>query len=884
VLCVALSITFGSATRADEPGISAEMTMDDPVPGLWNVEEFYGVDVATNGENHLVIWSAVEGAYGELWGARIDGATGEVLDPQGIQIGSPFDDKGAGYAAVASNGTDYLVVWWHLLYYIDGDVYAARVSGSGVLIDEEPIPIAVSVHGDEMPLVASAGDDYLVVWRHDEDDPWLREIRAALVASDSGEVSPAVAMPTVYDMPAGYRVASDGTDYFVAWLEEESVVATRVDGTDGQAIDDPPLLILDQEEYFELASNGTNYLFGYTLGGSPVDNVSAILVDGALGTVINGNIGITDAWEEGFAEKGEIRVASDGTDFMLTWSWVLPEDYHTAIIRGTRIDGATGDVIDAEPVEIHSQSSHVSKNAGLSYASGSYYSVWEDADGLWQPFPTAQHAHVEATRVDSGSMAVLDDPPTAVGPRANRQENPAVAFDGSTFLAVWTDYRDRPGNETDVYGVRLDAEGNVLDPEGIAICTAPWEQEHVAVAAVEGTFMVIWYDDRDAAGLYAARISAGDGEVLDPNGVQLHSATGNHWPAIASNGERFLVAWPAPGAIYGIWLDAGSAEGLDPGQFHIASWESDVAVASDGEDFMVVWTDDSDQGEKVNVTPVAASGEEPVGAPVPLAPEVGGRQYQPTIAFDGERYLVSWMDYYHDMDVGFTGDIASLLVGADGLPLDGEVIDLDSSPGMQLEPISASDGTTFAVAYYSCEEIAPDTTSFLCETRVKRVRGGDGAVLDEDPMALSGGPEGFFAHRLFYPGMTLGDDAYLVAYNNLQGGLPRISANLISRAPCEIGGESYAAGDVSPDDQCQLCAPEWSVDSWTQAPVGTPCDDGDPETVDDVCLEDGTCAGNGPDAGSNGGSSSRCDCRHAGGSVTVGTSVLDLVLTILSAR
>ncbi|UCE75299.1 MAG: hypothetical protein JSV56_06255, partial [Methanomassiliicoccales archaeon] len=57
-----------------------------------------------------------------------------------------------------------------------------------------------------------------------------------------------------------------------------------------------------------------------------------------------------------------------------------------------------------------------------------------------------------------------------------KQLFPKVAWNGEQFLIVWYDFRngayDPPDMESaDIYGIRLDPNGKVLDPDSLAICT-----------------------------------------------------------------------------------------------------------------------------------------------------------------------------------------------------------------------------------------------------------------------------------------------------------------------------------------------------------------------------------------------------------------------------
>ena len=58
---------------------------------------------------------------------------------------------------------------------------------------------------------------------------------------------------------------------------------------------------------------------------------------------------------------------------------------------------------------------------------------------------------------------------------------------------------------------------------------------------------------------------------------------------------------------------------------------------------------------------------------------------------------------------------------------------------------------------------------------------------------------------------------------------------------CLIGGTCYAAGNLKPGSPCEGCFPAVSTTSWSAA-SGSPCNDGNACTKDDVCAS-GTCVG-----------------------------------------
>ena len=120
---------------------------------------------------------------------------------------------------------------------------------------------------------------------------------------------------------------------------------------------------------------------------------------------------------------------------------------------------------------------------------------------------------------------------------------PAVVFGGSGYLLVWED--ERSGN-FDIYGCRVTAQGEVLDPAGIGIATAGHHQRQPAVAFDGTNFLVVWTDFGAGPGnanICGARVTP-DGAVLEPAGFVISGATGNQASASAAfSGVNFLVVW-----------------------------------------------------------------------------------------------------------------------------------------------------------------------------------------------------------------------------------------------------------------------------------------------------------------------------------------------------
>lgn len=108
----------------------------------------------------------------------------------------------------------------------------------------------------------------------------------------------------------------------------------------------------------------------------------------------------------------------------------------------------------------------------------------------------------------------------------------AIASDGTQFLAVWIDGRDRYA----VYAARIDRDGTVLDPMGILI-GFPDTTLPVGVAWNGDSYVVIWQRSNT---VMAARI-APDGRIVDPPHVIVGAAQIYSANQIAANGNVSVV-------------------------------------------------------------------------------------------------------------------------------------------------------------------------------------------------------------------------------------------------------------------------------------------------------------------------------------------------------
>ncbi|MCD6417844.1 T9SS type A sorting domain-containing protein [bacterium] len=166
------------------------------------------------------------------------------------------------------------------------------------------------------------------------------------------------------------------------------------------------------------------------------------------------------------------------------------------------------------------------------------------------------------------------------------------------FFVVWEDHRAGVSN-TNIYGQSVYPDGTTGGP-GFPICITPASNQTSPVVAYNSEsdkFFTVWYDRRSGTEFYARRAvcTGTDGdEWLIGDGTTNFSA-----PEIAASNTNFLYVWMVRSGMYFetkyLVLDStGSAVGAI--QSLSGAGSKSPAVAFNGEEFLVVWEDSLDAG------------------------------------------------------------------------------------------------------------------------------------------------------------------------------------------------------------------------------------------------------------------------------------------------
>ena len=129
-------------------------------------------DIATDGTNYLVVWtedSIPNANQYDIYGSRVS-PTGIVLDPEEILICNATSWQGTHGARVTRGLSDYLVVWADHRDGTYDQLYGARVSSGGVVLDGPPGSGGLLIRGSQSgssdidPAVGFDGTNWFVIW------------------------------------------------------------------------------------------------------------------------------------------------------------------------------------------------------------------------------------------------------------------------------------------------------------------------------------------------------------------------------------------------------------------------------------------------------------------------------------------------------------------------------------------------------------------------------------------------------------------------------------------------------------------------------------------------------------------------------------------------
>ncbi len=521
-------------------------------------------DLTSNGSQFYLVWHQQQPDFSTaVMGSRISTA-GVKLDGSGVNISDTHEPQPYTTTAVVWDGTNWKITWTH-----NGTLYLARVNSAGQVLD--PGGVAVSGPSGGNAAATSTGGVQLIWEQYTTEN---NVVSANIAPDNSAGTNQTLSLGSPMQIWADTAVGSNG--YMVVFQSQTAtahrIMAQPLDG-DGNPLTTEPIQlasgpILNGPGAPTIAWNGSLYLAAWSIG----NNVFAqriqqdgTLVDAAPFVVMTG-FGTTD-------------VAALGDLFLVVAHKI--DGYPEYVVPvAARVQGTNGAVLDNPALVIGGS---YARSLAVTPFDNRWLVVWQqnfshddpmagtaftfvNADGTFSPSATAYGPYstaggnglFEIGLAASDTMALLVQsneltsgvetdlvsqtiyPNGSLGTAVNltpwigNQYRPRVAWDGSQFIVVFNDQKNRFAPHTldqldarsDLFGMRISASGTVIDPKGFAFSTSPLAEAFPNIAASAGVSFLSNSLMRNEAPFAAYRV-----------GYTRYGVGGNGWPVAVASGN-----------------------------------------------------------------------------------------------------------------------------------------------------------------------------------------------------------------------------------------------------------------------------------------------------------------------------------------------------------
>lgn len=459
-------------------------------------------------------WEIGQAIASRVHAMRI-GFDGKPIDGQEIDVGPSTYYSGFSHPAVASDGTDFLIL------RVDRSAGSLRVhsdvvSADGAVTPGVALPTSMGVADQWYPTVSWNGTAYLASWS----ETGSRVIGTTLFAPDGSMIA-----------DAGFRVGLDGGDSsssasacgpsgcLIAWAQPfaNEVMGMRV-GTDGTPIDPQPFVLTSggsQSSVLTTIAEGNGFRFAHRSSGPMTTGF--VDADGGV-TLVPPPANVADA---GIYYPA---LASSGGRTLLTFNELYGGTSDVGL-SWLSADGTS--FLDREQVLPMLGSSQ--RSPAVAKVPGGHVLVWDDArDG--------DHDLRAAFLSPQTGMVPEDGWPLGVG-NVSPGTLEAVPC-GDEVLVAW----DTSVGGDRIQGLRLRQDGSPIGPPFV-IGTHPTAVQGPTLASSPEQCLVTWSDYSSYWDVKAVRF-ANDGGLLDATPLVVAGGGGSQYlPSAAWDGTGFVIAW-----------------------------------------------------------------------------------------------------------------------------------------------------------------------------------------------------------------------------------------------------------------------------------------------------------------------------------------------------
>jgi hypothetical protein len=320
----------------------------------FGVNRQYRPAAASDGTDYLAAWlDGRHGDYYDIYATRVS-ASGQVLDQPALLVARVSEPGWIPPVAVGFGGGNYLAVFCDFSNS-EADLYCARVTPAGQVLDSVPIPVCTETDWQMLPFIVFDGTNFLVTWSDFRDDPSYPDVYAARITT-AGIVLDPGGFPVVTGPGSqGWSsTAFDGTNSLVTWIDDrngdDDIYAARV--TPGGIVLDsggfPVAVRPFDQDYPTVGFDGANYFVAWQDYSTDTVYYHFFGVCGARvtpgGTVLDTVARTVFVGEMRRAEIPFLRF--DGVNHVIVWQYFDYMPYLAQGIRGVRVNPA-GTVVDS---------------------------------------------------------------------------------------------------------------------------------------------------------------------------------------------------------------------------------------------------------------------------------------------------------------------------------------------------------------------------------------------------------------------------------------------------------------------------------------------------------------------------------------------------------
>ncbi len=419
-------------------------------------------------------------------------------------------------------------------------------------------------HAESVLNEPSSDASFILLAADDDSNPNIQRIRSLInVIPDD----PVIVKEQEQDPKLNTRIASSGKGYLCIWQTKKVQTGWDIEGRfiDSDGFPSGGIISiannnLNQQEP-DIDSDQNNYFIVW-IDADPANQSELYRIKGAL---IDENKNKTDIVIESEAGKYHFpKVKWNGKSYLVVWeNWDERDPTEgNVVLEGKRVD-SNGDLIDADPLPMVSQSAYDKNGSNACFDIASLENpnlpacviVW--SGNLRDPNTLGFNIFGRLIAEDpNGNVFSYSPYPLPISSNPYDEFFPSVEGIENNYLVVWESRRDKPGSDTDIYGVLINWLGYPVNMP-FPISLAKNKQMFPDVASNGDGYFVIWEDQRDIQAdstgqhIYGVRLSP-DGVVLeDPlwkGGIRISVDPGDvqKFPVAASNrseDKRYFCFW-----------------------------------------------------------------------------------------------------------------------------------------------------------------------------------------------------------------------------------------------------------------------------------------------------------------------------------------------------